>query len=407
MTRRVGGPGLPSSSFVFISSNYVWGGSEELWSEAAAALARRGHRVTVYKNRLSRREGNVAAMQAAGCSLVELARFPLLPNQLYSLVAKFAQPLSVGYQAVRLHFCLKLRRRPALVVVSQGGNHDGWLLATVCRRLGLPYVLVSQKATDLYWPDDRWRDRIRDMYGAARHAFFVARHNLQLAQEQIGATLASASVVRNPFKVEWDASKPWPQGDICRFACVGRLYPKEKGQDLLLRVLAKDKWRQRPVTLTVFGAGEQRAGLEAMAAYLGLRGVRFAGYADDIDRLWEQHHALVLPSRAEGLPLVVVEAMLSGRVAIVTDVGGNAEAVADDVNGFVAAAPTEAALDEAMERAWQRRAEWPEIGRRAAEAMRGAVPPDPAAAFADQVLRLAAGEDLSGGEDAPLAAAAE
>ena len=407
MTSRAGAQDRVPSNFVFISSNFVWGGSEELWSEAAAVMAARGHRVTVYKNRLSLREGNVAAMRAASCTIVELARFPFLPNQIYSLAAKFAQPVSIAYQALRLHLCLRLRRRPALVVVSQGGNHDGWLLATVCRRLGLPYVLVSQKATDLYWPDDRWLEQIRTMYAEARHAFFVAEHNLQLAQEQIGATLPRASVVRNPFKVDWAAPKPWPPGELCRFACVGRLYPKEKGQDLLLRVLAKDKWRRRPVSLTVFGAGEQRRGLEAMAAYLGLRSVRFAGYADDIDALWEQHHALVLPSRAEGLPLVVVEAMLSGRVAIVTDVGGNAEAVADNVTGFVAAAPTEAALDEAMERAWQRRMEWPEIGCRAAASMRRAVPPNPAAAFADQLLRIASGESVSGPADEPFAEAAE
>ena len=78
--------------------------------------------------------------------------------------------------------------------------------------------------------------------------------------------------------------------------------------------------------------------------------------------------------------------MLSGRVAIVTDVGGNGEVVEDDVSGFLASAPTEDALDEAMERAWQRRAEWREIGERAAARIRTLVPPDPAGTLAAQLV---------------------
>ncbi len=47
----------------------------------------------------------------------------------------------------------------------------------------------------------------------------------------------------------------------------------------------------------------------------------------------------------------IVEAILSGRVPIVTNVGGNAEVIDDDVTGFVANAATEDEIDEAMERA--------------------------------------------------------
>src|SRR5205085_3638783 len=243
--------------------------------------------------------------------------------------------------------------------------------ATVCRRLGLRYVLLCQKASDQYWPDDRWLPYVRSVYEGATHAFFVAEHNRRLTEEQIGAPLASASVVRNPFKVPFAAPQQWPPVDRgYRFACVGRLYPSEKGQDLLLRVLARDKWRRRAVSVTFYGTGNQSLSLEAMARHLELPNVSFAGHVDDIAGLWGEHHALVLPSRAEGLPLVVVEAMLSGRVVIVTDVGGNAEVFDDGVSGFLAAAPTEASLDEAMECAWQRREEWPQIALRAAAAIR-------------------------------------
>jgi glycosyltransferase involved in cell wall biosynthesis len=375
---------------VFISSNYTWGGSEVLWSEAAGILAERGHDVRAYKNRLSLRDGVVAQLKRRRVRLIELASFPVLPNRFYSLVAMFLPYLSIAWQALRLHVSLRLRKRPDLVVVSQGGNHDGWMLAAVCRRLKLPYVLVSQKATDLYWPQDRWLGEIRANYAGALHAFFVSHHNVALTQEQIGRTLDNASVVRNPFNVAHDARPPWPEADgTVGIACVGRLYPMEKGQDILLRVLARPEWRERPVSLTFYGAGEQREGLEGMARYLGLENVRFAGYENDVAAIWSRHHLLALPSRAEGLPLAVVETMLCGRVAVVTDVAGNAELIDDGKTGFVAGAASENSFAEALERAWQRREDWPAIGEAAARRVRGEVPEDPSATFADQLLAIA------------------
>ncbi|MGK7235930.1 glycosyltransferase [Streptomyces hygroscopicus] len=150
------------------------------------------------------------------------------------------------------------------------------------------------------------------------------------------------------------------------------------------------KWRARPVTLSLYGAGEYEQVLRALRDRLDLRNVEFAGYAKDIEDVWRTHHALVLCSRAEGLPTVIIEAMLCGRPVVVSDVAGNAELLTDGETGFVAAGPVAACLDQALERAWQRRAEWPAIGRRAAEAVRRQMPPDPIALLVDQFEELAA-----------------
>ena len=82
--------------------------------------------------------------------------------------------------------------------------------------------------------------------------------------------------------------------------------------------------------------------------------------------------------------------MLCGRTAIVTNVGGNAEVVDDHVTGFLAAAPTEADFDEALEKAWERRDEWRAMGSLAASRIRELVPADPAAEFACQLLEIEA-----------------
>jgi glycosyltransferase involved in cell wall biosynthesis len=377
--------------FVFLSSNRTpWGGSEELWSAAAAELAAAGHALTVYKARIDPRTPRVQRLHALGVRTHDFVWIPWVPLLLTKVLVRYADPLMVFQQVARLWLGLR-RFRPDLVVLSQGGNHDGHLMGAILRRMKLPYVVISQKASDFYWPEDRRLPRLRAMYAEAAAAYFVSEHNLRLTEEQLATSLPRASVVRNPVLVPWEPRNDWPdENDGLRLACVGRLFPAEKGQDLLIRVLAGDKWRSRKLSLTFYGEGPQREGLASMAAFLGLTNVTFAGFTGDVSSIWTNHHALFLGSRSEGLPLVVVEAMLSGRVPIVTAVAG-AEVIHDDVHGFIASAPTEDALNEALERAWQRRGEWRAIGAAASAHIRTLVPSNPAAHLAETLVRVAEG----------------
>ncbi|HYC92330.1 MAG TPA: glycosyltransferase [Thermoanaerobaculia bacterium] len=373
--------------FLFVSSNLTWGGSEHLWSGTAVALAEQGHHVTAFKLLRGTGERAMRALRERGGRVVEVARMPLVPRRAFSALVLYAAPLARLVQVLRLR-ATAARARPDLAILSLGTNVDGAALAAALRRLRLPYVIVAHKATEQRWPSEAERPAMRAAYTNAVAAYFVSEHNRRLTEEQIGVALEHAAIVRNPFAVPYAPRGDWPAGEPWRLACVARLLPSEKGQDLLLRVLARERWRPRALSVTFFGGGPDRDALAAMASQLGLTGVTFAGHVDDVPAIWRDHHALVLPSRCEGLPIVLVEAMLSGRVPIVTNAGGNAEVVDDGVTGFVAAVPSEDALDEAMERAWQRRGEWRTIGARAAERIRTVVPADPLRVFAAEVVGL-------------------
>src|SRR5260370_6665405 len=230
---------------VFVSGNRTWGGSEELWSSTAAVLASQGHRVTVFKSGVDRSE-RIRRLRALSCRIRDLARFPLMPRRLFTLVRSLSSGAAYVHEAVRLLIGLALSRRPDLVIVSQGGNHDGYFLAEVCRHLRLPYVIVSHKASELYWPADRQQKTIAAVYRTARACFFVSEHSRRLTEEQLGFPPPRAAGVRNPLLVPWEPRADWPDDRHgWRLACVGRLHPKEKGPDLLLRVLAPRRGRQR------------------------------------------------------------------------------------------------------------------------------------------------------------------
>jgi len=86
----------------------------------------------------------------------------------------------------------------------------------------------------------------------------------------------------------------------------------------------------------VFGAGYNSEALRDLARRLALKKVDFPGFVNDVESIWKTHHALVLPSRTEGLPLALIEAMMCGRFGIVTKEGGTSEVVEEGRTGFIA-----------------------------------------------------------------------
>jgi L-malate glycosyltransferase len=151
-------------------------------------------------------------------------------------------------------------------------------------------------------------------------------------------------------------------GSVC-IANVARLRAANKGQDILLEVLDSPIWRGRHWRLRWYGDGPDKKYLKALAQHYSIaERVEFCGHVSDIRSIWEANQLLALPSRGEGTPLALVEAMLCGRPAVVTDVGGNAEWTEDGQTGFVAAAPTATSFGAALERAWLAQADWQRIG---------------------------------------------
>jgi glycosyltransferase involved in cell wall biosynthesis len=85
-------------------------------------------------------------------------------------------------------------------------------------------------------------------------------------------------------------------------------------------------------------------------------------------KIWAEHDLLVLPSISEGTPISLIEAQLCGRASLVTRVDGNPEWVEEGKTGFLADAATVHHLRLALERAWENRHRWSEMGEAAREA---------------------------------------
>jgi L-malate glycosyltransferase len=143
-------------------------------------------------------------------------------------------------------------------------------------------------------------------------------------------------------------------------------FDKVKGHDVLLRALGALKRRGTAVTLLVVGDGGQRPAIEALARdlELGKNELRLLGFRSDVPDLLVASDFFVLPSRDEGLPLAVLEAMARSVPVIATPVGGVPELVTDGEHGLLVPVDDSEALAAAIGRLASDRA----LGARLGEA---------------------------------------
>lgn len=141
-----------------------------------------------------------------------------------------------------------------------------------------------------------------------------------------------------------------PVPDTDRVVCVGRL-SGQKGQLLLLEAVARLQAAGTPVHLVLAGDGEMRSEVEAAIQRLGIKAlVTITGWISGAQVKDEilKSRAMVLPSFAEGLPVVIMETMALGRPVLSTYIAGIPELVRPDHNGWLCPAGQVDELAQAM-----------------------------------------------------------
>lgn len=353
-------------NILFISTNdhLPWGGSEVLWTRTAKALVQRGHRVTASVQRWAPRHPAIEALGQAGVQLHERERVPVVLSRRQKVWAMWRNGFVREYADNR--WDVLNDARPELAVISLGNHLDEPFLqyAERLQRMEVPYVVVVQLVHPYADVHDARADRLIKAYAGARQVVFVSTQNQAILSRQLGHTFTNAVEVPNPIDVErLDVPLPYPSTtDGFRLAMVAALTPFHKGQDIVLEVLAQDKWRERPLFVDLYGEGRSHGVLGRNIKLLGIDHVRLCGFEPDKRKIWGGHHAALFASRMEGLSLALLEAMACGRPVIATSVGDAGRYIQDGSNGFMATPGDAASLDAALERAWDHRITWERLG---------------------------------------------
>ena len=165
-------------------------------------------------------------------------------------------------------------------------------------------------------------------------------------RKRVPHTTGRTVVLHNGVPLTASAPVLEPAYDVI---AVGNLRDRQKGIDILLRALALVS--DDSINAIVVGDGPQRAEFESLSRQLGLRDrVEFHGASCRVPDLLARSRVFALPSRYEGMPNALLEAMVSGLPVIAAAVGGVSEIVTDGETGLIIPPEDPKALAKAITR---------------------------------------------------------
>lgn len=369
---------------LYISTNSMWSGSEELWSRSAKRFIELGYSVS-FAVKYNHKE--LKLLQAQARNINYTSRYEP-KTRLQRCIERISRH---RFNTTDLLKDFIVETEPELILISQGNNYESLDLMQLCRGLGVPYITITQLVSELFiWiSQSQHIVNYRTAYLGAKKNFFVSKHNLNVNNFLLGCELLNSEVVYNPCKISGDKTSDYPEIDgIHSVGLVGRIECYHKGYDILLHVLNNDKWRNRPIKFNIYGDGPNTDFIKLYIEKWDLRNVYLKGHVAQITDVWAENELLLLPSRLEGQALALIEAMYCHRAAVITDVGGGAELIEEGISGFIASNPTVSSIDAALERAWNHRNEWRAMGNNAAAALKDRYPEDAVDYFNKRVIEV-------------------
>ncbi len=210
------------------------------------------------------------------------------------------------------------------------------------RRAGLPVVYTEHNLQERHHPWSRRANRAT--WRLQRQVIAVSSAVEESLRRNVGDRVP-IRVVRNGVPVEELVRDPEAARSFRERLGIDPLAPlvgqiavfrPEKRLDLWLEAAAELRRRVPDCRFVLVGDGPERRALEARATALSLGGaVRFTGLLEDVRPALSALDVLLISSRFEGLPLVLLEAMAAAVPVVATAVGGIPEAVIDGRTGLL------------------------------------------------------------------------
>ena len=254
-----------------------------------------------------------------------------------------------------LRCLMRLVQTQRVDVIHAHRYKENTLAALVALSLGFPQLVSTVHGLpEPITNRTPWRHRVchwlnrRALRWGATHLIAVSS---EIAREMERVAPGRVSVVHNSVRLDHPQAatdcaslrrslRIPPQDRVV--GAIGRLVPV-KGMDLFLECAGELLRARKDLSFLIVGDGPERARLEQLVRSANLTGkVVFAGYQEDIHSFLSLVDVLVIPSRHEGIPTVLLEALAHGTPVVATQVGGIPEVVQDRVNGLLvpSAAPS-------------------------------------------------------------------
>jgi glycosyltransferase involved in cell wall biosynthesis len=356
---------MPSIFFISLMNGLPWGGSEELWYRSALYAAQKGWNVGCAIYHWKEKEQKIQQLESAGCSIY------WLPNEGRS---KASLSEKLKYKLTQFRLLQFIKTLPVkeydTVVVNQGGFEiftPAW--KNYFRNLD-HYALLFHN----YNKNEQWRSlkqmAVRNWVSKAYINLFASEQIRITLQQQLGISITNSATLINPITISPPANiTPFPTANSeYIFAMFAALETNRKAQDNLIKALSSDKWKKRSWQLRLYGEGKDRTKLEKLVRENKLGNKVFLkGHTNNITQEIIAAHLILQITHKDAMPISVVEALAFSRPVIVSEVGDMPVWIKEEINGYISKDASIESIDVTLEKAWNDRDRWPEMGRKSFE----------------------------------------
>jgi L-malate glycosyltransferase len=366
----------------------AWGGSEELWRSFAIAAIKEKHHVIISYNKTGHLHWKMEELLNLGATVIGRRGFvkpglPIAERLLNKGLIILKNEIDDPYKSF-------LKEQPDIVIYNDSSynfSRDKFFLRMVDTKRA-PVFIINQVIPDQYHAiNESEKKKAIYVFSRAKKSFFVAERNIRTAERQLACKIPAAEVVRNPVNINHPELLSFPTLETVRLASVANMLVNHKAQDILLEALSMVSFKNDDWQLEFYGSGIDADYINDLIRYFGLSQKAFIrGKTNAIEAIWKNNHMLVMPSLMEGTPLAMVEAMLCGRLVLMSDVGGSREWIKDGKNGYLCGAASAIDLANTLEKAYAEREKWQLMSKSAFETAIELYDPHPGSTLLNKIL---------------------
>ncbi len=268
-------------------------------------------------------------------------KMPLLSEFFRRALLQGNEPLGRRLRALLhtwlgVYYALSIEKSAVEHIHVHHGYFASWIAMVAARFLGIEFSMTLH-GSDLLLDPAYLDTKLKHCRFCVTISGFNRRHIVDRYPEIPPDKITVRRMGVDPAKVSLSAVQPLGKPSRLTLLAVGRLH-QVKDHAFLVRACALLKNREIPFTCVIAGDGPERASLEHLIHDLDLQHeIRLVGHLSrqELDACYASADLVVLTSRSEGIPLVLMEAMAHGRPVLAPAITGIPELVLDGKNGFL------------------------------------------------------------------------
>ena len=295
-------------------SSQKWGGGEKWMVTAANGLKKRGHNTI-----LSGKANSEFLLRAQSENL------DTLPLNIYA-----------DYNPLKIWYTKKILQKYGIDVIVLNLNKD-IRVAGIAARLAKVPVIIARNGIQLFSNKWKYKKTISIVDGIITNSKSIqnAYNEFPWMNKKKTTVIYNGLKLRKTIEMH-DIRKKWDiKKDSLVFVAAGRL-THQKGFDLLIEAASKVKNPSKPFSILIAGAGKDYDQLSNQIIKNKLTNkIKLIGFQENLDSILKSADFVIMPSRQEGMPNVVMEGMALGRPVFAANVNGVPELMDHMKTGYI------------------------------------------------------------------------